>query len=160
MKTIVDVLTGEVKSGDHRVILNSSGIGSCIVVVAYDAHRKNGALAHIMLPGKASTKKITEKTKYAFDAIEELTDQLEKLGTKEHSIEVCLVGGGNVLKDFNSSICTDNLFSVENELAKRKIRVRAKAVGGTVRRTVSLNPGEGTVLFTEGDSAKKLLWKA
>ena len=64
MKKVRDVQIGQVKAGTGGVILKSSAIGSCVVVVAYDTARKVGAMAHIMLPGRAPTrKKGREKTK-------------------------------------------------------------------------------------------------
>ena len=159
MKKIIDVSIGEVKSGSDQLILTSSGIGSCIAVVAYDCSKRNGVLAHVMLPGK-SEETGPQKTKYACDAIDELLRQLVYLGTTEGSIEVCLVGGGNVLKENDCTICRDNLFSIENELFKKDIPIRAQAVGGTKRRTATLDIGKGVVFYTEGDSDEKILWKA
>jgi len=138
-KRIIDVCTGEVKSGSHQTILESNGIGSCIVIVAFDPIKRNGALAHVMLPGKALKHNKEQKTKYASDAIEELFTQLKILGTDEKNVEICLVGGGNVLKEANCTICSDNLDSVEQELQKREASIKARSVGGTERRTVVLD---------------------
>ena len=157
---IIDVTTGQVKSGSHRTILKSNGIGSCVVVAAYDSSLKKGALAHVMLPGKAFMKNELQKTKYTIEAIDEMIKQLKHLGTNEKSIKVCLVGGGNVLKDKQSTIGNDNLVSIEDELNKRGLAISAKAVGGTERRTISLDIEKGIVMYTEGDSAEKLLWEA
>ena len=158
-KKNIDVSTGEVKSGNHQTILESNGIGSCVVVVAYDSVKRNGALAHVMLPGRALKKDEGQKTKYASDAIEELINQLKSIGTNEKDIEACLAGGGNVLKEVNCTIGIDNLVSVEKELLKEGIPIKDRAVGGTERRTVALDTEKGIVIYTEGDSKKKVLWK-
>ena len=66
IKDTIDVQTGEVKAATGKVILRSIALGSCVAIVAYDPNMKNGAIAHVMLPGKATTRtKPDEITKYA-----------------------------------------------------------------------------------------------
>ena len=71
---IIDVNTGQVKAAVGKGILRSVGIGSCVVVAAYNLSRKIGGMAHIMLPGIAPQQSL-EKTKYAFDGIEQLLNR-------------------------------------------------------------------------------------
>ncbi|MHC4156555.1 MAG: chemotaxis protein CheD [Planctomycetota bacterium] len=77
MKRVIDVNTGEVRVSTKSAVLRSLAIGSCIAVVAYDAKRRIGAIAHVMLPGRAPEKAL-EKTKYAADAIEEMLGRMKK----------------------------------------------------------------------------------
>ncbi|MHC4707098.1 MAG: chemotaxis protein CheD [Planctomycetota bacterium] len=121
MKEIVDVNTGEVKVSGQSTILRSLAIGSCIVVTAYDRKKKVGAMAHVMLPGSAP-KESLEKTKYAADAIDEMISKMIKEGSNNDDIEVCLVGGGNVLKREDDTICKSNIDSTTQLLIKRQIR--------------------------------------
>jgi len=72
----IDVRIGEVKVSRGKVILQSKAIGSCIAIVAYDATKPIGALAHVMLPGRAPAKKAVEKTKYAADAIDAIVNKM------------------------------------------------------------------------------------
>src|SRR4030042_1539507 len=72
---IIDVNTGEVKAAVEKGILRSVGIGSCVVVAAYNLRRKIGGMAHIMLPGIAPQQSL-EKTKYAFDGIRQFVNQV------------------------------------------------------------------------------------
>ena len=65
LKKIIYTQTGEVKTGKKDTILRSNAIDSCIVIAAYDEEEKVGAMAHIMLPGKALENKNTQKNKYA-----------------------------------------------------------------------------------------------
>ncbi|MHC4464156.1 MAG: chemotaxis protein CheD, partial [Planctomycetota bacterium] len=109
MREIIDVNTGEVKVGGEKVVLRSIAIGSC-VIAAYDSEKKIGAMAHVMLPGSAP-KKALERTKYAANAIEEMIYQMTGAGADKDNIEVCLVGGGNVLKKEDDTICRDNIKS-------------------------------------------------
>jgi len=159
MDDIVEVGTGEVKVSVGRGILRSFAIGSCVVVAAYDSMHKVGALAHIMLPGSAPDG-YAYRTRYAADGIDELIRQMAVEGSKKPDIEVCLVGGANVLKKDDDTICKENGESTTRLLAERQIRVRAAVLGGTERKGVSLNLYCGTVSYMEGDGPEQVLWEA
>ncbi|MHC4260452.1 MAG: chemotaxis protein CheD [Planctomycetota bacterium] len=158
MKEIIDVNTGEVKVSGQSTILRSLAIGSCIVVIAYDPRKKVGAMAHVMLPGRAP-KRSLEKTKYAADAIDEMISRMSKAGSNIDDIDVCLVGGGNVLKREDDTICKSNIDSTTQLLMKRQIPVRSTVLGGTERKGVFLDVESGTVSYTEGDGKEQALWE-
>ena len=160
MKRIIDVHTGEVKAGGKDTILKSNAIGSCVVIAAYDPTKKLGALAHVMLPGAVPEGKTFQRTRYAADAIQEMISRMTHLGANKGDIEVCLVGGGNVLKKEDDTICQENIASVVELLDEKRIKIGAKAVGGTERRSISLDVKEGTIHYTEGDAKERLLWEA
>jgi len=158
MKKIINVHTGEVKAGKNT-ILKSNAIGSCVVIAAYDSTKKLGALAHVMLTGAAPEGKTFQRTRYAADAIEEIINSMILLGAKKDEIEVCLVGGGNVLKREDDTICHDIITSVVELLNEKHIEIRKKAVGGTERRSLTLDIENGIITYTERDSQEKVLWK-
>jgi chemotaxis protein CheD len=161
MKETIDVQIGEVKAECGGVILKSKAIGSCIAIVAYDAMRKIGAMAHVMLPGRApANKKSSERMKYAADAIDVLVNRMIQLGSRNGDIEVVLVGGGNVLDRPDDTICRDNIESALEFCGKKHMRVKAQAVGGTERRSVSLDVECGTVFYSEGNGSEVELWRA
>ncbi len=161
MKETIDVQIGEVKAERGGVILKSKAIGSCIAIIAYDAVRKIGAMAHIMLPGRAPVhKEASEKTKYAADAIDTLVNQMTRLGSRDKDIGVVLVGGGNVLDRPDDTICRDNIESVLEFCGRRHLKVKAQAVGGTERRSVSLDVEGGIVYYSEGNGSETELWRA
>jgi chemotaxis protein CheD len=157
---VIDIQTGQVKAGRGKVILQSRAIGSCIAIVAYDATKNVGALAHIMLPGRAPARKEFEKTKYAADAIDAILNKMTVLDSKKDDIEVFLIGGGNVLNREDDTICKDNIESVLKLLSEKQLKVRAQAVGGTARRSVSLDVEHGIVSYAEGDGGEKQLWRS
>ena len=160
MSKTVDVNIGQVKVAKGKVILTSTAIGSCVGIVAYDVTRKIGALAHVMLPGWAPKGRAKdEKTKYTGDAIEAIVSQMTKLGSRIDDIQIAVVGGANVLQRKDDTISEDNIESTFELLQKYNLKVRAKAVGGTVRRSVSLDIESGKIYFSEADEAKKLLWE-
>ncbi len=160
MKEVIDISMGEVKVAGAGTILRSNAIGSCIVIAAYDSSKKVGAMAHIMLPGRAPKDADSERTRYAADAIDEMIDRMTRTGANQCDLEVCLVGAGNVLKKQDDTICKDNIESTTDLLEKKHIPVRAAALGGTERKGVSLYVGSGSIFYTEEDGKEKLLWKS
>jgi len=158
MKEIVDVNTGEVKLSREKIMLRSIAIGSCVVIAAYDSNNRAGAMAHVMLPGSAPEKD-TGKTRYAENAVDELVNRMTQAGTNKDDIEVCLVGGGNVLKKQDDTICKDNIESTTQILEERRIPIRATVLGGTERKSVFLDVESGSISYTHGDGKKKPLWK-
>ena len=159
MKNIIEVNTGEVKACQEEEILKSSAIGSCVVITACDSKKKAGAMAHVMLPGKSPKESSSDRTRYAADAIDTMIKELISLGANRDDIEICLVGGANVLKRSDDTIGKDNIESVLELSRKNRLKIRAKAVGGTVRRSVSFDVENGSVSYAEADESEKLLWK-
>ena len=155
---IIDVNTGEVKAVVGKGILRSVGIGSCVVVVAYNLSRKIGGMAHIMLPGAAPQQSL-EKTKYAFDGIEQLLKQMFEAGANTDETEICLVGAGNILQKEDDTICDANIESVTGILEEKDISVIASVLGGTKRKSVFLNVEDGNISYAEGDEKEKTLWQ-
>ena len=158
MQEIIDVSTGQVEVRKGVIVLRAIAIGSCIAVAAYDAKSKNAGLAHIMLPGRAPQGSC-EKTKYAYNSIELLLNQMIKLGSFVSDIEVCLVGAGNVLRKQDDTICQSNIQSVTDILKKNNIVVHKSILGGFERKSVFLDVQNGFISCSQGDGAVKLLWK-
>jgi len=155
----ININTGEVAVCRGKFVLRAMAIGSCVVVAAYDPKAKVAGMAHIMLPGRAPEKS-SKKTKYAVDGIEQLLSQMLESGSDINNIEACLIGAGNVLKKEDDAICVNNIKSVTAILAEKNIPVRARSIGGTIRRSASLDVELGIVSCTEGDGRKKQLWIA
>lgn len=160
IKDVIDVQTGEVKAATGKMVLRSIALGSCVAVVAYDPLKKNGAIAHVMLPGKASPKtKLHEKTKYAEDAIDKLIDLMDRMGSKKQDFKVAVVGGANVLKRDNDTIANDNLNSNIRILNNNNLEIVARSVGGTERRNVAIDLENGIITYAHGNSCDKVLWR-
>jgi len=153
MKRIITIQTGEVEFGSKDAILKSSGIGSCVVITAYSPDKKIGVIAHVMLPGASPGGKDIQRTRYAADAIDEVIDRMKRSGVGKDDIEVCLVGGGNVLRreEDEEEVCKKIIGSVIEILNEKRIKIKAQSLGGTERRSVSLDVDTGIVLYTVGD---------
>ncbi|NPD48298.1 MULTISPECIES: chemotaxis protein CheD, partial [unclassified Lentimicrobium] len=91
------VATGCLATGSGDGFIRSTPLGSCVAVVAYDISTKIGGMAHVMLPGKSPKDNKEDENKYAENAITNLLSELSKLGSSKQNIEICLVGGANVL---------------------------------------------------------------
>ena len=150
---LVEVSTGEVKLLRGPGILSAGAIGSCIAVVAFDQEMGCGGIAHVMLPGRARKIDDPQRMRYAEDAIEELFAQLALFGTDIATVQLTLVGAGNVLERPDDTICTGNIASVTDILKARGLAPGAVCLGGTSRRRVRLHLPSGRVECAIGDGA-------
>lgn len=157
MGTVVDVNVGEVEIAGGSIVLRAIALGSCIGAAAFANRHRIGALAHIMLPG-AAPDKAAHRNKYAVNAIANIVKSFEAIGAELTEIEFCLVGAGNVLENVNDTICSSNINSVLATLDEYGIGVRASLLGGTLRKSVSLDVGSGLVLCSEGGGKERQLW--
>ncbi|RLD85689.1 MAG: hypothetical protein DRJ09_12625 [Bacteroidetes bacterium] len=160
VEQITYVSAGEVIVRANKEWLISTPLGSCVAVIAYDITTKTGGIAHVMLPGQALVHNKTDsRFRYAADAIEHLFAGLQQKEVLYENIDVCLVGGANVLKKKNDGIALEVANSVLNIMVKKQIVLHAVALGGYERHTVSLNLDTGTVYYTIGDSPEIILCK-
>ncbi|MBU8932989.1 MAG: chemotaxis protein CheD [candidate division Zixibacteria bacterium] len=148
-KTSIDVDTGEVRTSSEPVVLRSIALGSCVAVVVYDRTHKTGGLAHIMLPGRSMKTESENRTKYAEDAVDTVLEAVTKLGTDTDNLEICVVGGANVLQE--GDISDKVTKSVKDYLKEIGLRWDKERVGGIERRSVFLDVESGQVFITEGE---------
>lgn len=158
MSEIFDVYTGKLKIYDKDVILKTSPLGSCVAVVAYDKTIKVGGVAHIMLPGKSPKEDKQEENNYAENAIENLLDELNKSGSKKGNIEICLIGGANVLKKENDTIADNLISSIFEIIEQKNLNIKKTSLGGYERRTAKLTLHSGIVTFIVGDEEEEELF--
>ena len=154
----IEVPTGEAKAASKGV-LRVSALGSCVAVAMYDPTAGVGGLAHVMLPGVSPDERSSQDTKYAESGIQELTRMATALGVQPERLVACITGGGNVLERDDDTICEANIRSVSRALEESGIALVASEVGGTRRRSASLDVGCGRVSCTVGDSGPMLLWE-
>lgn len=154
----IEVSTGEVKTTSEGV-LQASAVGSCVAVAVYDSEVRIGGLAHVMLPGASPNDRKAQHTRYAENGIRELVHSMTTLGALPERLVAFIVGGGNILKRDDDTLCEANVRSVTQLLEQRRIRLTASEVGGTERRSISLDVGSGRISYTVRDSGPKLLWE-
>lgn len=160
MKKVIDVQIGHVAAASGKTVLKSSALGSCVAVAVWDSASGVGAMAHIMLPGKSpDSKESVEKTRYAVDAIDAVLEEMVAAGSACKELEGVVVGGANVLKKPDDTICPANVDSVQSLLDEKGIRVVAIATGGTKRRGISFDLENKAVLHSHGDGKEEQLWQ-
>lgn len=148
----VIVNTGELFVGRSPAVIEAPGIGSCLVVCLYDETKKQGGLAHIMLPagpetGELQTLIIAGKpqfqpslpAKYADAGLDRLAGKLSNLGSSFAGLTAKIAGGAEmftVLKDGVGTIGSQNLAAARQKLNSMGIKIISEDVGGNVGRSV------------------------
>lgn len=153
------VNSGELRFSSLPAMFVCSGIGSCVVLFIYDAKKKIGGVAHIMLPGDESNKLTTRKALFANTAPSYLASKLIELGADPGSLKAKIVGGGNMFEWAQAEGFRDlgryNVEQVKRELLKEKIYLAAEVSGGT-RKTVRCCTLTGNV-YVKRDQAREMI---
>jgi chemotaxis protein CheD len=140
---------GVVASAPHIVL--SSGLGSCVAVVLYDAQRRIGGLAHIMLPDSASVNGRRSPYQCADTAIAVLLERLQSRGAVRRGIVAKMVGGARMFSCYespNTGIGDQNITSVKHILRREQIALIGEDTGGHHGRSVEFHLDSGRVVVT------------
>lgn len=142
----VAVGLGEVKTGrDTANTLVAYGVGSCVIVCAWDPIARAGGMAHVVLP--VSLDGSDPDGRYADHAVPMLVEQLVALGALARRLVVKLAGGAGVIgPNAGEPVGDRNVRAVEEVLARHNLRVVAADVGGSHGRTVRFDPSNGRVV--------------
>ncbi|ADB17975.1 CheD [Pirellula staleyi DSM 6068] len=124
----------------------NSVLGSCVGVALHHPRYEVAILAHVVLPnsqGKAGT-----PGKFADTAIPELLQQLARAGVPAAGIVARIAGGSNMFGAATGpmQIGEHNIAAVEEALAKARIRIIGKHVGGSKGRRVIVHPTNGNLI--------------
>lgn len=151
MKEIVVGIADCRISNDPASVLVTHALGSCIAVAIHDPVAGVGGLLHLMLPDSSldPDKAALRPYQFADTGIPMLFHAAYALGAEKRRLTVRLVGGAQILDP-------EGIFDVgkRNHLACRKILwtagvlVQGEDVGGTVSRTVHLEPSRGRLWWT------------
>lgn len=152
-------------------IIKSEGCGSCVILTLYDAIRKTGGLAHIMLPGKykdeggrmkdetALTSSLIPQPSsfiphpssfmYASTALQALLEEMRRLGCQRRNIVAKIAGGAKMFPSYavaESGIGEQNIRSVRRCLEEQGLTLKGQDTGGSHGRTVELHLETGRVV--------------
>ena len=144
-ETVTRVGIADLKLVTAPETIRTSGLGSCVGVVIYDATKKIAGLSHVLLPDSSHTKQTNfNKYKYANTAIPELIDQLIKSGARRHALQAKIAGGAQMFKFTSSTdilrIGSRNIEAVQNRLQEYQIPIVSSDVGGNAGRTIDFDP--------------------
>jgi len=142
---VIKVNTAEFGIGKSGQILETNGIGSCIVVCLYEKFEKTGALLHIMLPHCENT--ALNPLRFADTALPFVLNELEKIGIQKKNLEAHLVGGASMFSDVEDhlKLGEKNREAVEILLTSYGIPIKSKDIGGNTGRNVKFFLDTGTV---------------
>jgi chemotaxis protein CheD len=130
--------------GDEGQLV-AHGVGSCVIVCAWDAANRIAGMAHVVQPQSGPTA-AAGSARYADRAVPALVAQMRAAGANPARLVVKLVGGASVLRPL--AVCGEplgglNARAVEAALAKEGLRPHASDVGGTHGRTATFDAATG-----------------
>ena len=141
------VLTGELAVGEWPKVLVTPALGSCVGVALWDAFRRRGGLAHIMLPAPADSRATGKVDRFASVAIPSLAGAV--IGDAGPRHLVAKIAGGSTMFGADTGLATvgeRNIAEVKRQLALLRIPVVAEDTGGSYARTMELYLDTGLVV--------------
>jgi len=119
-------------------------LGSCVGIAIFHPRTHQGLLAHVVLP--SSSGRVATPGKFADTAVPDMLKQLASLGICDSSLIVKIAGGSNMfgLPAGPMQVGESNLAAVEAALAKAKLRIAGRHVGGNKGRRVTLDCQAGS----------------
>ena len=160
-----DPASGLVRMGEVQVScgaeeLSCMGVGSGIVMAAYDPKSKVGACAHFILPAAPSAFDVGRAAKYVDTGLAELVRQMVSQGADKSQIR-CALAGGSSLKPHDASFVEDlgarNLEAAAQAIEREGIHCMAQDVGGRWGRTVKLSTTDGAVRIQSSVQPQRML---
>lgn len=154
--TLIRVGLGEIQVHREPTQLTCVSVGACIAFAALDPASGIGAMAHFTFPRAQAQEPIEKPGHYIDVGIPALIRTMEDAGADRGRIVVAYAGGA-ILLNFGArehQIGARNVAEVETVVANSNLAVRARDVGGSCGRTVTLCTGSGEVLVrtvTAGD---------
>ena len=161
----VKILPGEhyVSSVGEEMIVTV--LGSCIAACAYDRKLRIGGMNHFMLPESAESENLIDKPlRYGNHAMEELLNNLFRLGSRKENLEIKVFGGGNVLSSMvggsnNATVGVRNAEFIRRYLKDEQLPLTAEDLGGIHPRRVHFFPRNGKImrLYLRKEAEKAVL---
>lgn len=162
---VLNVAMGEGIVTTAPYVITSEGFGSCVAIILYDARRKIGGLAHIMLPAAPAMANTTDfgsqiveapqletrnskpvarnpHYRYADTAIAALLHGLHCGGAERQSILAKMVGGAQMFsspEDSGPGIGEQNIMRIRHILERERIPLVSEDVGGHSGRSVEFH---------------------
>lgn len=132
----IKVGMGELHTGVSGEVLTAYGIGSCIVVVCFDAEKPVAGMLHAMLPEK--TGKSHDKNRYADTGIENLVKAMIDQGINIKNMRAKIFGGARMFEIGNEadSIGARNIKKAKEILERKGIPLLGEDTGSNYGRTI------------------------
>jgi len=147
MSEKINIKMSEFKVANDNKILESLGIGSCVVICLYDIKKRIGAMAHVML-GKSKPYVNVNPLRFGDKSIDAMLKEMSKMGSKRMDIVAKVFGGANMFPGVSSNlkIGEKNITSVKEKLKQEGIRIIAEDIGGNTGRNIWFDTSDGKVV--------------
>ena len=140
---------GEIQAVRGEADFSCVGIGSGIVIAAYDPKQKVGVCGHFILPTAPPEHDLNRPGKYVDTGIAQAMDEMLALGAKRKDIRVAMIGGARLFVRGDEHVpCNLGVRNVEaayRALAEFGVDCQAQEIGGQEGRTVTFSGRDGTV---------------
>lgn len=140
----ITVGMAEYRVSEGSDILESLGIGSCVVICLYCNEKKIGGLAHIMLD-YANDRKVNP-LRFSDKAIDALLGDLLFRGCKKESLVAKIFGGSSMFSNLLLGVGKKNVMAVRRRLKKEGIEIVSSDIGGKRGRSISFDISNGSVI--------------
>lgn len=134
---LIVVATGRLAVAKHPSVLMTPALGSCIGVAVFDAKKRRGGLAHVMLPASPGPLQGDAVERFATIAIPRLVAEVADGGSTSRLIAKIAGGssmfGGGVPGE---GIGERNAAEVRRQLGLLSVPILAEDVGGGHARTM------------------------
>ena len=131
--------------------ITTLGLGSCVGVVLYDPAKKVCGMVHVMLPDSTKIKNNTNRAKFADTGIEDLMNEVLKLGAARRNLVAKIAGGAQMFafKSDNDMLRVGdrNVEATKNKLTQLQIPIIAEDTGKNSGRTIEFYPETGELLI-------------
>ncbi len=154
---------GEIQAAQGESEFSVLGVGSGVVIAAYDKANGIGACAHIILPEPPPDYDRDRPGKYAPVGVKEMLRNMAELGATEGNIRTALIGGAGMVHTTCSmpggvgDLGKRNVSAVLNALRLSGIKCDAQDVGGAFGRSMTLCLKSGTVTVRTGQQSEHVL---
>ena len=139
---------GEARVGRAPTVFETSGVGSCLVIVMHDPVAQVGGMAHAMLPGSSGQRPETplNALRYVEDAIDALLSGLSELGADRQRLTAKIVGGASMFSLYehaDHAIGRSNVDTAKQKLHAEGIAISGEETGGQIGRSVQFDTASG-----------------
>jgi chemotaxis protein CheD len=162
MERIIKIFVGEMVVGHNDIIIQTGGVGSCVVISLYDHATRIGGMVHAMLPGRKYTgekqscilvapqnNESESVGKYVDEGIDLLLKEMISMGAQKERVKAKIVGGAKMFKIFNDEkregIGERNIRCARQKLLELNIPIEGEELGGSIGREVEMNLENGVV---------------
>lgn len=152
---------GEVQAVRGEADFSCVGIGSGIMIAAYDPKKNVGACGHFLLPSAPPEHNVNRPGKYVDTGIAQVMGEMAALGARPKDVRVAMIGGARLFvrgeEHLPCNLGVRNVEAAHRALAEFGVSCQAQEIGGQEGRTVTFSGRDGTVKIRIWPDADRVL---